>query len=104
MRRFYGDGRFALAAALIIVSVMTVFFAVLVGDTWSIGAEILRVGNGHLGYRTERLPWRQYQPTIIAAALGLFWLVAAVRVKTGKVQAPIEPRSGGWHVLPPSSS
>ena len=78
--RFCGDERFALVAAVIIVSVMTVFVAVLVGDSWSIGAEVLRVGNGHLSYRTERLPWRQYRPAIIATALGVFWLVAAVRI------------------------
>lgn len=80
-RRFPGDERFALVAALIIVSAMTVFAAMLVGDNWSIAAEVLRVGNGHLGERTERLPWRQYQPAVIATALGVFWLVAAVRIK-----------------------
>ena len=84
--RFSTDERLALVAAVIIVSVMTVFVAVLVGDSWSIGAEVLRVGNGHLSYRTERLPWRQYRPTIMATALGVFWLVAAVRVKTERVQ------------------
>jgi hypothetical protein len=83
-RRFSGDERFALVAAVIVVSVMTVFVAVLVGDSWSIGAEVLRVGNGHLSYRTERLPWRQYRPAIIATALGVFWLVATVRVKNRK--------------------
>jgi hypothetical protein len=51
------------------------------------GAEVLRVGNGHLSYRTERLPWRQYRPAIIATALGVFWLVAVVRIKTERVQA-----------------
>ncbi len=80
-RRFPRDERFALGAATIVVSVVTVFAAVLIGDLWSIGAEVLRVGNGHLSYRTERLPWRQYQPAIIATALGVFWLVAAVRIK-----------------------
>jgi hypothetical protein len=87
-RRFPDDGRFALAAAVIIVSVMTVFAVVLVGDTWSIGAEVLRVGNGHLSYRTERLPWRQYQSAIIATALGVFWLVAVVRIKTERTGLP----------------
>jgi len=81
-RRFAGDERFARVAAVIGVSVMTACAAVLVGDSWSIAAEVLRVGNGHLSYRTERLPWRQYQPAIIAAALGVFWVVAAVRMKS----------------------
>jgi hypothetical protein len=86
-RRFSGDERFVLVAAVIIVSVMTVFVAVLVGDSWSIGAEVLRVGNGHLSYRTERLPWRQYRLAIIVTALGVFWLVAVVRIKTERVHA-----------------
>src|SRR4029450_1820327 len=89
--RFSGDERLALVAAVIIVSVMTVFVAVLVGDSWSIGAEVLRVGNGHLSYRTERLPWRQYRPSIIATSLGVFWLVAAVRIKTTRAQAAEQP-------------
>jgi hypothetical protein len=82
MRRFSGDERCALAFAVIIVSVMALFVAVVVGDSWSIGAEVLRVGNGHLSYRTERLPWRQYRLGITATSLGVFWLVAAVRVST----------------------
>ena len=85
-RRISADERFALSFAVIIASVMTVFVAVLAGDSWSVGAEVLRVGNGHLGDRTERLPWRQYRPAITAAALGVFWLVAAVRVKRERVQ------------------
>jgi len=89
--RFPGDERFARAAALIVVSVMTVVAAVLVGDSWSIGAEVLRVGNGHLSYRTERLPWRQYRPAIVLTALGVFWLVAVVRIKTDSVQAAERP-------------
>jgi hypothetical protein len=81
-QRFPGDERFALVAAVIILSAMTALAAVPAGDSWSIAAEVLRVGNGHLSYRTERLPWRQYRPAVIATALGLFWLIAVVRVKT----------------------
>jgi hypothetical protein len=83
-RRFTSDERFALVAAVIIVSAMTVFAAVLVGDGWSIGAEVLRVGNGHLSYRTDRLPWLQYRHAMIATALGVFWLIAAVTIKNRK--------------------
>src|SRR4029450_6320324 len=84
--RFSGDERLALVAAVIVASVMTVFAAVLVGDSWSIGAEVVRVGNGHLSYRTERLPWRQYRPAIIATAVGVFGVGAVVRIKTEGVQ------------------
>jgi hypothetical protein len=83
MRRFSGDERVALATALAVVSLMSLVIALLVGDTWSIAAEIVRVGNGHLSYRTERLPWRQYRPAIAATLFGVFWLVAAFRMTRG---------------------
>ena len=44
---------------------------------------------------TRDLTWRQYQSAIIATALGVFWLVAAARVKTEKVQAT-ERRTANW--------
>jgi hypothetical protein len=84
--RFSGDERFALVAAIMIVSFMTAFAALLVGDSWSIATEVVRVGNGHLSYRTERLPWRQYRRAMIATAVGVFWLVAVVRIKTETMQ------------------
>ena len=77
---------------MIVVSVMTVFGAVLIGDSWSIGAEVHRVGNGHLSYRTERLPWRQYRPAIMATALGIFWLAAVVRGQNQKECRPLSDR------------
>lgn len=81
-RQFSSDDRVAPAAAIVILSVMTAFVALLAGDMWSIAAEVFRVGNGHLSYRTERLPWRRQQwPGLVATALGVFWLVAAIRVR-----------------------
>src|SRR3954466_8637814 len=95
MRRFSSDERVALATAVAILSVMSLVIALLVGDTWSIAAEIVRVGNGHLSYRTERLPWRQYRPAIAATLLGMFWLVAAFRTTRGlSTSAGISPSHG----------
>jgi hypothetical protein len=95
MRRFSIDERFALATALAVVSLMSMVIALLVGDTWSIAAEIVRVGNGHLSYRTERLPWRQYRPAIAATLLGMFWLVAAFRTtRVLSTSAGISPCHG----------
>src|SRR4051812_8005128 len=95
MRRFPSDERFALATAVVVVSLMSVVIALLVGDTWSIAAEIVRVGNGHLSYRTERLPWRQYRPAIAATLLSVFWLVAAFRTTRGlSTSAGISPSHG----------
>lgn len=63
---------------------MMVGAVVVIGDVWSIGAEVVRVGNGDLSYRPERLPWRQYRSAIIGAALGIFWLVAVARIYSRK--------------------
>jgi hypothetical protein len=82
--RVSNDERFALVAAIIFASLMVAFAALLIGDIWAIAAEVLRVGNGHLGYRTERLPWRQHRPAIMVTGLALFWLVAAIRIASPK--------------------
>lgn len=87
--RFSQDERFALAAALIIVSVVTVIVAMVIGDLWSVGAEMFRVGNGHLGDRTERVLWRQHGSAITATAFGVFWLVAALRARMERGQGDL---------------
>lgn len=84
LRQLPNDARFAVVAAILAVSAMTVLITLAVGDMWSIMAETFRIGNGHLSYRTERLPWRQHQVTFMSLALGVFWVVAMARVITRK--------------------
>jgi hypothetical protein len=73
----WGAGAFAILA----LSLAAAFVAVFIGDTLSIAAEILRVGNGHLSYRADRLPWRRHHPFVFAAGVGLFWLLALLRYR-----------------------
>ena len=52
---------------------------VLLGQAWSAIAECIRLGNGHLSYRTDRGPWAQHYLILFIAALAVFWCVFAFR-------------------------
>jgi len=78
VRRFAADSRSALLVALVLTSAMAVIVTLAAGDVLSIAAEILRIGNGHLSYRTQRLPWRQDRQAIVAVAVVVFSLIAAL--------------------------
>ncbi len=80
-RRFPVDEWVAGAFATLALSLASAFVALSIGDTLSIAAEILRVGNGHLGYRADRLPWRQHRLFVFAVGVGLFWLLALLRYR-----------------------
>jgi hypothetical protein len=53
--------------------------AVMMGESLAIGIEVLRVGNGHLSYRTGRIPWTQHRMALFLAGIVLFLLVAVLR-------------------------
>src|SRR5580700_364946 len=40
--------------------------------------EMIRVGNGHMSYRADRIPWAHYQASLFGFYLTLFWIIAAV--------------------------
>lgn len=50
----------------------------LLGEVWSTTAENLRVGNGHLSYRVDRIPWVQHRLGFFVVCVVLFWLLAAL--------------------------
>jgi hypothetical protein len=53
----------------------------LLGEEWSLTAESLRVGTGHLSYRVNRLPWAQHRIGFFVLCVALFWSAAAVRFR-----------------------
>lgn len=81
IRQWASEGRLALVVAIIVVSAVTAFLAILAGDLWFIAVEGFRFGNGHLSYRTQRLPWLRHRAIFSALELGVFWLVAVARIK-----------------------
>jgi hypothetical protein len=66
-----------------------------VGDVWSGLAETVRVGNSHISYRLNRVPWRQHPEIMFSACVVLSWFVGAVRYHSERSREPrIEERVG----------
>ena len=55
--------------------------AMAIAQQWSLLAENLRVGNGHLSYRVDRVPFERHPIPLFAACVVLFWVAAAVRYR-----------------------
>jgi hypothetical protein len=71
------DGWFGALAITLFASIAGSACGVLLGEMWSLTIEILRVGNSHLSYRTERIPWTHHRLELFAAGVVLFWVMAA---------------------------
>jgi len=81
-RRFPPDeGWIAGAVATLLVSAVVSLVGVLLGEFWSVTAESLITGTGHLSYRQDRIPWVQHRDVFFAAGVVLFWLIAALRYR-----------------------
>ena len=73
------DGLIAGFAASGVVSAMFSAAGVLVGEIWSGLAENIRVGNGHLSYRSDRIPWHHHHISFFLIGLALFWIAGALQ-------------------------
>ncbi len=63
-------------AALIMIAFVSLVFGVagmMAGQKWSMLMENLRVGNGHLSYRVDRLPWVRHQLDFLFVCIAIFW-------------------------------
>jgi len=58
-------------------SVVASVVGVLLGEVWSDLMENIRLGNGHLSYRLERIPWSHHRLGMFVGGVVLFWLLAA---------------------------
>ena len=54
---------------------------VLAGGLWSIVIEEFRLGSGHLSYRMNRIPAREYWPVVFVCCIAIFWLMSVIRLK-----------------------
>ena len=61
---------------VLFVSVVFAAGGTLVGEMWSWLAESNRIGNGHMSYRVQRLPWVRHRTELFAGALIVFLLAA----------------------------
>jgi hypothetical protein len=53
----------------------------LLSEQWSIVAENIRIGTGHLSYRVDRLPWLQHRISFLVLCVAVFWSAFIVRVR-----------------------
>lgn len=68
-------------AGILIVLLCSLGFgvaAVLIGPVWSMTAENIRIGTGHLGPRVARLPMERYPKAVFAVGVFLFWVIAVI--------------------------
>ncbi len=72
-------GWFGPLAIIGFVSIAGSACGILLGEMWSLAIETLRIGNSHLSYRTERIPWTHHRLELFAAGVILFWVVAGYR-------------------------
>lgn len=49
----------------------------MAGEVWSLIAETYRLGNSHMSYRAQRLPWAQHRVAFFTAAVIVFWAAAS---------------------------
>jgi hypothetical protein len=73
-------------AAVVGMSVVVSFIAVLVGEWFAIAVEMVRMGNGHLSNRTDRVPWTHHHVSFFLVGAVLFWLIAAFCYRAGRSQ------------------
>lgn len=79
LRRYPPDE--SMTAAIAMSFLCSLAFGVgglLLGEQWSITAESIRVGTGHLSYRVERLPWVQHRIGFFVLCVAVFWSAAVV--------------------------
>lgn len=88
----FGGSPVPVAAAILLGSVALGVVGFFVGDMLSGLAETVRVGNGHISYRLNRVPWRQYAEVMFGACVALSWFVGAFRYLS---QRSGEPRIEG---------
>ena len=92
-RNFPLDGGSDVAAALVatvMTSMLVSLLAVMIGEWYAITVEMIRVGNGHLSYRTNRVPWTQHRIALFLAGSVSFWLIAGLRYRT-EGRRPVAP-------------
>jgi len=78
-RRFPpAEGRLAGVVATVLISAVFSLAGLLLGELWSIAAETLRVSNGHLSYRADRIPWNHHLPVIFAGCIAIFLTIAGL--------------------------
>lgn len=78
------DGFSGGAAMVIYVSLVAAVLGVLAGEQYAGAIEGLRLRNGHLSFRVDRVPWGHHQLAIFAVALLVFWIVSVFEYRAAR--------------------
>ena len=74
-------GWMAGALMTLFLSVVFAIGSVLLGELWAWTAESYRIGNGHMSYRLQRLPWAHHRSVLFAGSVAVFWAAATLRFR-----------------------
>jgi hypothetical protein len=74
------------AVMALFVSLVFAAGSTMVGEQWSWLAESYRIGNGHMSYRVQRLPWARYRSELFALDFALFWVAAVYEARRASRQ------------------
>ena len=73
------DSRWLAAVGTMATAAALGFVGLLSGTVWSGIIETIRIGNGHLSYRVDRVPWGRYPGLLFVAGVIIFTVVAAIQ-------------------------
>jgi hypothetical protein len=65
------------AAMAVFLSLAAAACCAMAGELWSWTMETCRLGNGHMSYRAQRLPWARHRSGLFAGAVAVFCAAAA---------------------------
>ena len=88
------EGMVLVLAILALTSLAFGVAGMLLGQLWSIVAENLRVGTGHLSYRVGRLPSERHRMIFCLFCVLLFWSAVWARSKRRATQVDVSSSAG----------
>jgi hypothetical protein len=92
MRRRFPEGEAAFWVMIVAIAFGAGLVGGMAGGLWSIVIEEFRLGSGHLSYRMNRIPARQWWLQLYACCVVIFALAALVRSRF-RLPAPKKPAS-----------
>jgi hypothetical protein len=81
-----GDGWIGPVVMTTFAAIVTSAAGVLAGEQWSGLWENLRIGNGHLSYRVERIPWTHHRLGLFLGGMLLFGLLSGFQYFLARAQ------------------
>jgi hypothetical protein len=78
------DSRLLAVSMLIVAALAAGGAGLLVGNVWFGLIESLRVGNGHMSYRAERIPIRRHREVVFVACATVFAAVSTVQYRKAR--------------------